>query len=212
MTVGVARIAPLFARGFDCLQPLTSMTIRRAAASGFGGFAARYLETLTASERDAIFAAGVPLMLLTEARIGEALSVETGRDAGEVTVDRARALGCPASVHITIDLESPEPGSDVAGHVNAFADELRSAGFGAMLYVGQPQPLTGQELFDLAPTRYWKAAGRIVDARGELAEPTCGWCVLQASPLDQDLFGQPVDVDFVQADSEGRRPILWWPS
>jgi len=212
MTVGVARIAPLFARGFDCLSPVTSQTIRRAVASGFGGFVGRYLETLTPTERDVIFAAGVPILLLTEARVDEPLNANTGRESGAISVARAQALEAPASVHVTIDLESPAAGSEVAPHVNAFAGDLTAASFGAMLYVGQPQPSTSAELFAMAPARYFKAAGRIVDRFGALAEPACGWCVVQCAPLDQDLFGQDVDADFIQADNEGRRPILWWPS
>jgi hypothetical protein len=211
-SVGVARVASLYSRGFDCLEPVSSQTIRRAVASGFGGFVVRYLETLTIPERDDLFAAGVPILLATEARVGEPLSAATGHESGAISVQRAQALRAPSSVHVMIDLERPAAGSNVPAHVNTFSAELSAASFGPLLYVGQPQPCTSSELFHMAPSRYWKAAGRIVDDRGELAEPSCGWCIVQCSPLEQDLFGQVVDVDFIQADNEGRLPILWWPS
>jgi hypothetical protein len=210
--VGAARALPPFWLGFDVLQPCSDAMLADANARGFK-WVGRYLNNLTEAERDRIFAAGLGILPYTEAMTGEPLSAVQGAAYGARMADAAAALATPPTVHVAIDLELPAAGSRVADHVNAFSRVLENARFGAALYVGAPQPLTSVELFHLIPNRYIKGGGRIVDAGGALAEPTCGWCAIQLEPLDLFELGDVrVDVAISKLDYEGRALTLWWPS
>ena len=205
MTIGVARACPPFLLGFDVLSAVSEAMLREATARGFK-WCGRYLETMTGAERDLIFRYGFGILPYTEAMIRVPLSAAGGRARGVSACARADALEAPPAVHVGIDLELPAAGSDVAGYVDAFADALVSQARGAALYVGDPQPLSGPELFDLLPNRYIKGGGAVV-------EPTCGGAALQLEPLDGlSLAGVAVDVEVSKHDYEGRALIMWWPS
>lgn len=210
-SIGVARPAEPYLLGFDCLAPVTRAMILDVRSYGFQ-WVGRYLEVLTVAERDLIFGAGLAIAPLTEATVKEVLTRTTGTARGVQTRDRASSLGMPAGVSIAIDFESPMAGGDVAAHVDAMAVEIRGGSYGAALYIGSPQPLTSAALFSLLPAPYWRGAGRIVDAAGELAEPECGWAAIQLSPLERaELAGVKVDVDVTQTDYRGRTLTMWWP-
>jgi len=219
MNIGNARPAPPFLLGFDVLSPLTDDMLRDAVARGLG-FCGRYVNNLTPDERDRIFGFGLPILLYTEALTKVQLSEASGRNYGHSMAVSASLLSVPNSVDVVIDLDLPAAGSDVAAHVDAMAIALDAptlaagvGSYGAALYVGAPQPLTSAELFALRPNRYVKGGGRIVDARGELAEPACGWAALQLEPLEGvELAGVKVDVEVTKLDYEGRALVLWWPS
>lgn len=211
MSLGIARPAEPFMLGFDCLTPITRAMLADVRSYGFQ-WVGRYLENLEADERDLIFGAGLAIAPLTEATTREVLTRTTGTVRGVQTRDRASSLGMPAGVSIAIDFEAPMAGGDVAAHVDAMAVEIRGGSYGAALYVGVPQPLTSASLFSLLPLPYWKGAGRIVDAAGELAEPGCGWAILQLEPLQRaELAGRHVDVNVTQADYQCRTFTMWWP-
>jgi hypothetical protein len=210
--VGLARVLPPFFLGFDVLQPCSDAMLSDAMGHGFR-FVGRYLNNLTHDERDRIFAAGFGILPYTEAPTVAPLTSATGAYYGRAMVNAAALLAMPAGVHVAIDLEDPAEGSDCAAHVNAMAAALVAGGYGAALYVGNPQPLTGAELFALRPNRYIKAAGRVVDRFGHLAEPACDWCVLQLEPLEgETLGGVAVDIEVSKFDYEGRALTLWWPN
>jgi hypothetical protein len=209
-TVGVARPAPPYLLGFDCLTPVTRSMLLDVGTYGFR-WVGRYLETLEPAERDLIFSFGIGIMPLTEATVKEPLTRTTGTVRGVQSRDRASSLGCPPGVSIAIDFEAPMAGGDVAAHIDAMTIEIRGP-YGAVLYVGEPQPLPSHELFTLLPQPYWKGAGRLVDATGALAEPDCGWAAFQLSPLERaELAGKKVDVDVTQTDYRGRVMTMWWP-
>ena len=202
--IGVARAADPFLLGFDVEEPTTPAMLAAARGRGFA-WVGRYLNNLSAEELGSIFAANLGVLPYTWAMTHEPLSAAAGTEYGAHMAAIARGLGCPEGVHIAIDLEAPPPGSACGPHVNAMADSLRWAQFGAALYVGVPQPLSGPELFALKPDRYIKGGGRA-------SEPSCSWAALQLEPLARlELAGAPVDVAVTKEDYEGRSLVLWWP-
>lgn len=203
--IGVARPAMPFAMGFDCLQPVPPDVALRARSDGMR-WCGRYLETLTAEEVTGLFAAELAILPISEAMVREPLSATLGAERGAQLVRLASVLGVPRSCSVGIDFESPAPGSDCAGFIDAAAAALSAGGYGPLLYVGAPEPLSGHELYELAPTRYWRGAG-------DVPTPECGWCILQLEPLDREAWGHRVDYDVIQGgDRKGRLPMLWYPS
>jgi hypothetical protein len=90
-------------------------------------------------------------------------------------------------------------------NINAWAGAVVAAGYQAGLYVGADSLMTSQELYQLHVTAYWKSQSRIVDRYGNLAEPSCGWCLLQTYP-SISLASINVDVDIMQQDYQSRLP------
>ena len=206
--IGVARPAQPGTLFFDTLEPVTSGQLVAFKARGFGGVG-RYLENLTAPERDEIHGQGMFIVPITEARTIPP-SAAVGDQAGALEVDRARALEIPPSVHLTIDNEAVHGTADEdAAYIDAFALRFVRAAFGAMLYVAQPQPLTGAELYQRPHVHpYWSGASRN-------PEPDCGYSVFQGLPIDYRPPWCPsaqVDLDIIFADRLGRVPVLWYPS
>jgi len=204
MSIGTARPCPAFSKGFDCLEPVTYAVARRAAAQGFA-WVGRYVENLTPDEQRWIHQAGLGIAPLTEAITGEPLSARLGEQIGAAMAQKLASLGCPPGVHLWADHESPHPGSDSVGYLNARAAASVAAGFQAGQYGGIPFDLSAAQLYELGANRYWRGGGAV-------PEPACGFCVLQLPPLDQVLFeGQRVDIDMVCEDFRGRLPVMWWP-
>jgi hypothetical protein len=202
--VGVARACPPFTLGFDVFEPVTEVMLQEATAKGLK-FAGRYLENLTVAEVGLLFRYGFGILPYTEAMTKTPLSVATGLARGELACAQGDGVGCPPLVHIGIDLELPAEGSDCEGHIDAMSDALLAKNRGAALYVGDPQPLTGSQLFQRRPNRYIKGGGRV-------AEPLCGWAALQLEPLEgMILAGVKVDVEVSKLDYQGRALVLWWP-
>jgi hypothetical protein len=202
--VGAARACPLFTVMVDCLEPLSSRAAL-ALKSQYGvGAVGRYLETLTSAERDALFAAGLSILPLSEAPLG-ALSVRLGHARAAELLARAAALGVPATVHVMVDFEAQT--GDAEGYADALTADLAQGGYVPLAYVGAGSPLTGPQLYALANVHlYWRGGSL------GLAEPSCGFAVWQIPPLDHVLAGVPVDVSVVGADARGRSPVLWSPS
>ena len=116
-------------------------------------------------------------------------------------------LRIPQNVTVWLDLEGVPVTTmppELAAKINAWAHAVQGAGFVAGLYVGAGCSLTSEELYALAVTRYWKGASRIVDRNGELAEPKCGWCMVQLQPCNTNRNGVLVDLDVAQEDYFGR--------
>ena len=203
--IGVAKAAADGSRIFDCLSPVSPAIAKAAAGDGYT-VCGRYLQTLSAGERDILHAAGLSILPLTEAMVGTVLSSNSGASYGLTCVRMAEKLGIPPTVHVVIDLEDPAAGSDSADHVNSMAGALASGGYDSLLYVAQPWPpeLTAVRTYALRPDRY---------GRGSLSVPVpaCGWCWLQDG-WNVERWGMRVDSGVIQADNLGRLPTLWWPS
>lgn len=203
MVVGVPRVCPLFTKVVDCLEPL-SASAAQALKGEFGvGAVGRYLETLTPTERDALFAAGLPILPLSEAPLGP-LSASLGREVAADLLARADALGVPVGAHVMVDFEAQQ--GDAQAYADALTGPIALAGYVPLAYVGAGQLLSGAELFALPSVHlYWRGGSVGV------AEPACGFAIWQVPPLDQVLAGARVDVSLTGADAPGRVPILWAP-
>lgn len=203
--VGVARPATP-GRIFDCVAPVSPAVAAASVADGYS-VVGRYLNDLSPGERDTIFAAGLSILPLTEAMVGDVLSSNTGASYGLLMARKAKGLLCPPSVHIWIDLEDPPAGSLSGDHVNAMAGALGSTNYdyGAGLYEAEPWPpeLNAAAAYALKPDRY---------GRGSLGvpEPACGWCWVQDG-WNVTRWGTKVDTGVIRADALGRLPTIWAP-
>lgn len=204
--VGIAVPSRPFARGFDCLEPLSLEAAQALRALGFE-WAGRYLHNLTPKERDDIFTADLRIAPITMAADPHKrpLTGALGEELGQTAVRLAMALGVPAKVHLWSDLEATDGTDprDVNAYAAADATVRLRAAYNAGLYVAVGQPLDGQELFDLPHNAYARGAGLAIP------EVPCGFCWLQLFPLDQTVAGHRIDYDVIQSDFRGRTPILW---
>jgi hypothetical protein len=205
-TVGVARTCPLFTKMVDCLEPLSSSDVLTLRDEHGVGAVGRYMETLKAAERDTLFAANMPILLLSEAPSG-LLSVELGHQIAASMLALAEGLEAPKGLHLMADFEAQE--GDAEGYDNALTGDVAAGGFIPLAYGGAGESLTGHQEFELPNVHLYWRGGSI-----GIPEPDCGFAIWQIPPLDQILtgVGVPVDVSVTGADARGRRPILWYPS
>ena len=190
-----------------------------------------------------VAAVAVYLGVASAARVGYVLEAGMGcfavtlageyDDGATDEVSQLKALGFPAGKHVVLDMEGlaafkTDPPL-LIGKVNAWADHIRVAGYKPALYVGNPQPLTSLELWQLRVELYWRGQGRTVDRFNKLAEPGgwkatkpgpivdrnlelaepwgCGWAIDQKYPSRH--LGAPatwVDMNMVGQDYKGRVP------
>ena len=138
-------------------------------------------------------------------------------DGSKDEVDQLKALGIPAGVTVWHDLEGMKsykwPVQDLIRLLGVAAKHLTDAGYIAGLYIGSPQPLTGDELAKLPHTRYWKAPSRIIDRNGKVWDGPSGigHCMFQMWPQrnwpnDTDPDRTFVDLNMIGQDFRGRVP------
>lgn len=175
----------------------------RALRSNGVEVVAGYLGVITPAVLAAVWGAGLSFMPVTLA----------GATDASATLAACAALGLPLGTTVWFDLEGKAAfaeGETSIPKLVAWANAVSAAGFQPGLYVGVPQPLTSDELYALPFVRYWRGQGSIRDRHDALAEPRCGWCMVQAYP--QHLrSGVLVDDDMVQADYLGRLPMVAAP-
>jgi hypothetical protein len=207
-------VVPVGSRIVDSLpfsQSGTEAQARALKATGVDGLVG-YLGAMTATRLRYVLDAGLAFMPVTFA--GEY------KDGAADEIAQLRALGIPAGTTVWLDLEGLDPwnmGQTPSGLaqlttlINTWARDIKGGGWMPGLYVGSPQPLTGEELYALGVVRYWLGIGRCVDRSGRDAYPRCGWC------MRQDWHGQSngmiwrntgvlVDTNSVQCDHLGRLP------
>lgn len=197
-------VKPAFvgARGVDSLafsQGGSTPQAEALKAAGIDYFVG-YLGAVDAPRLQSVLAAGLAFMPVTFA----------DQFDGPTTVAACKALGLPAGVTVWLDLEGKGLlsylSTVLSDKINAWADAVRAAGYDPGLYIGSPQPLTGDELYALRVDRYWKAPSRVIDRYGKVWDgPECGFCMYQTWP-SVTWAGVWVDVDFVQQDFRGRVP------
>ncbi len=162
-------------------------------------FVVLYLSAVTSGMLQNILSAGLAFMPVTYAN----------RFDGAAAVKQCEVLGLPRGVTVWLDLEGKNVWTmnpqELISKINGWADAVRAAGFEAGLYIGSPQPLTGEELFALHVTRYWKAPSNVIDRNGKLTQPSCGFCMYQLWD-SRNWAGVWSDLNFVQKDIQGRLP------
>ena len=130
---------------------------------------------------------------------------------GAASVASCKKLGLPEGCSVWLDMEGLSVfhtmASVLMAAANAWAQVVADAGYMACLYVGVPQPLTGDELYSLAHVRYWHGQGEVRDRHNAFANPACGWCMKQKWPSIV-RGGVLVDDNTVSQDDQGRLP--WW--
>jgi hypothetical protein len=174
-------------------------------ASGIDYFVG-YLGAIDAGRLEVVVDAGLAFMPVTFADAFD----------GNSAVEQCEALALPAGCTVWLDIEGKKVWAmnpqEVIARVNGWADAVIGGGYMPGLYVGSPQPLTGDELYALHVVRYWKAPSRVIDRNGRVWDgPACGFCMYQCWPsknwpTDTDPNRVFVDVDFIQEDLRGRLP------
>lgn len=167
-----------------------------------------YLGAMNAARLQAVLNAGLAFMPVTFA--GEY------KDGAADELAQLAALGLPKGCTVWLDLEGLEAWKTdplkLIAMINAWADAISGAGYMPGLYVGAPQPLTSAELYALRVVRYWWGLGRCIDRNGNLAEPKCGWCMVQqfhgqAQGMLWKDTGVFVDTNGIQCDYQCRLPV-----
>lgn len=149
-----------------------------------------YLDALTVQEIESQVEAGLGLWF-----IGYAKQFD-----GKHLVDRAKLLDVPLGATIAFDVEAiTDDAPTLITKLNACTHDIESAGYLAMAYFGAQQPLTSDEMTDLAVTRYWRAGSLIKDRFNKIAAPERGWCLLQYAP-QRVVHGVMIDTDRILRD------------
>ncbi len=203
MNAEPARVGAVAVDSLPFSQAGTAAQAASLKASGVDALVG-YLGAMNASRLAHVLDAGLAFMPVTFA--GE-YNDGPGDEIGQLA-----ALGIPEGTTVFLDLEGmkafkTDPDTLIR-KINEWADPIRVAGFRPGLYVGVPQPLTSDELWNLRVTRYWRGQGSIRDRYNNLVEPTgCGWCMTQMFPslTRGDTW---VDCNMVGQDYKGRVP--WW--
>jgi hypothetical protein len=186
-------------KAFDTTSHITPEDARHLKAAGFD-VALLYAEMLSAEDLVNCTAAGMGVAFTIEG-LSETTtpSAELGARMARSAIDRVRSMGVPVGATYSADLEGDHRAWDewiafanaAAGVINAGAD--LSCG-----YIGEGMGLTSAELYALGVHRYWRGMSRVVDRSGFLAEPQCGWCMVQQYPtvrvgsleVDASLIGR----------------------
>ena len=179
-----------------------------------------YLGAINSARLSYILDAGMAFMPVTYA---------ADAFGGDTIVKRCNDLGLSKNVTVWQDLEGihvfqMEPLA-LRSRLNVASLKVQQSGFMPGVYIGAPQPLTSEELFSLTAVRYWKGIGRCVDRFGKLAEPTCGWSMVQLYHGEKNAMGMTwrdldptqqgrvwkdtgvfVDPNMIGADYQGRVP------
>ncbi len=191
------------ARGVDSYpyssggSALQAMALKDSGIDFFVG----YLGTVNSARLKYILDAGMAFMPVTLAAAYD----------GKQAADQCKALSLPPGMTVWLDLEGAiafkTPPEELIAKINGWADAVKAAGYVPGIYVGSPQPLSSEELWNLHVVRYWNALSREQDRRGALAEPKCGWCMWQMNPsVTWKSTGVFVDVNIIGADFLGRMP------
>jgi len=205
--VGVVRRAPLFSKIVDTLSPVSGFAASALKSIGVEAVG-RYLENLSDSERDVLFQAGLGILPLSKAPTSP-LNADFGRSHAKFLLQRAMMLEVPTGVHLMVDLEAQSgTHTDVLAYDEALTNEIALSGYVPLAYVGQPQPLSAQQLFQLPDVHlYWRGGS------SNIPEPACSFALWQIPPLDQVLVaGLRVDMSVAGEDLRGRPPMLWYPT
>ncbi len=198
------RIEPAFvgARLIDSLSLSESGTEEEAtklASSGIDGVFG-YLGVITSARVQALLAAGLAFVPVT-------LGVRPEQYDGVRTLAEVQALGLPLGAHVFLDVEGLSTLADFAKtdlSIRKWGAPIKTAGYELGGYLGNPQPFTSEELWELPFNAYWKGQGSCRDRHGVLAEPLkCGWSCTQMYP-SRTWAGVLVDVDVVGQDYLGR--------
>lgn len=184
------------ARGTDSLTLLNATSAQALHNSGMD-FCLQYLGSVKEQGLADILASGLAFMPVTYAN----------RFDGKQTVTQLKALNMPEECTVWLDVEdvaTMEP-MVLQGRIDTWAQDIINAKYQPGLYVGAGCPLTSVELYRLKVVRYWHSLSKVIDRNGQLAEPSCGYCMKQLFP-SISWAGVWVDVNAVYEDYRNRLP------
>lgn len=191
--VSLAQAVGLADDGFKAIGLYTHLVdledLKNCTSAGLGVFF--YIEGLAAGER--------PTVAIAQTQAG-------------FSVQRLLGLGVPQGVSLSSDLEGAGRfPNDWIVYANTIADVTNFAKHVPTSYIGAGVGLTSAELFSLHCRRYIKGASRVVDRKGELAEPDCGWASWQIFPIDvKHSSGLTIDGGIIGRDYSDRTiPLLY---
>lgn len=182
-------------------QAGTAAQAQAMRASGAHAFAG-YLGAMNAARLGYLLAAGMGFLPVTFGGEYE--------DGPLDEIAQLKSLGIPPGVSVFLDMEGlkafkTDPAKLIA-MIDAWATSIAAGGWVPKLYVGVPQPLTGDELWHLKVKGYWKGQGSVRDRFNALAEPTgCGWQMTQMYD-SVPRGGVMVDANMIGRDFRLRLP------
>ncbi len=195
----VAKPAFVGARGIDSVELVTSPDAARRVREAQTDFVLQYLGTVTAAVVQNVTGAGLGFMPVTYA----------DKFDGAAAVRELALLGIPPRVTCWLDVEgvASTDARTLIELIDGWGGLVDGAGYEAGIYVGPGCPLTSLELYHSLKTikRYWRSGAKIIDRNGQLAEPSCGFCMSQLYP-SVTWGGIWSDLDIVQEDFLGRLP------
>lgn len=165
-------------------------------------FVVRYLGGLSPDELETIMRCGLALMPVTYSRRpGWVPSQEMGEEDGVKAVEQLKRLSLPRCT-VWLDLEGCDgPPEWTAQWVNAWAQEIKAAGYEPGLYVGaNPGGLDSAGLWKLKVVRYWRSCSRVPEPDNR------GFCMFQLKPHNQAYGPLTVDFNALCEDWKGCRP------
>lgn len=197
------------ARGIDSLGFSNGGTEKQAQALKDSGidFVVGYLGAMNEVRLQYVLDANMAFMPVTFA--GEY------KDGAKDEIAQLRKLAIPDGATVWLDLEGMDAWNanvvELAKLINAWALDIKGAGYMPGLYVGAPQPFSGADLYALKVVRYWLGIGRCVDKSGRDAYPACGWTMRQdwhnqGNGMVWKNTGVHVDTNSIQCDHHGRLP------
>jgi hypothetical protein len=119
--------------------------------------------------------------------------------------------GVPQGYTLATDMEGPQPNAHEGwiALADAAADVVQAAHSISAAYAGFGVGLTSAEWYELKSTRYYKSGSRVVDRFGLIAEPECGWAMVQGQPFNvRHPSGVVLDLVALWEDYEGRSITL----
>lgn len=185
--VEVAVPLPMTGQALDSPDsPATPAQVQNWKSQGYGTIV---LNTLAPSF-DQQYAASLGAMnvLLFQGYYTPAFSGETGYQRAQQAIAAAERVGYPKGAYIFVDVESTGTVSSqqLLDWINAWSAAVQSAGYGAGVYYGVPQPLTAAQAGSVAADRFWQS----LSGNAVIPSPR-GVCIVQtgsSSSLDQDRF------------------------
>lgn len=210
----IARAVPAGEAGVDTVERITPAIAAALVAAG-KRWVLRYALSLTTVEVATITGAGLGLVLLSYGRKSD-FSAATGAADAQAILEHLRSIGVPlgGQLSIGVDLEDPAGATvaDVLAYEAGFATAIIATGCTSGAYIGSGLMMTSAQLYSMKATRYYKSGSRIVDSKGEAAEPQCGWVLVQGLPFNQPCGGASVDFNCAWHDFEGRAWVALYDS
>ncbi len=201
--------SPVGVLAFDTLSAVSLPQAQALKKFGFS-VAMFYANTVTPESIQACTASGIAVgFTLIGLKDTTVPSAEIGTSNVSGALGRLRGMGVPPGHSLMLDLEgSGHLASDWIAYATAGSLASKALGSPPGAYIGYGLGLSSGEIYALPVFPYWKSISRIFDRNGLLAEPSCGYCMVQQYPDNLTIGGTQIDVDVIGRDYKGRTVML----